>query len=58
MRRFWPLWALPSFIVALFPLAFLTHFLQEPAGFSIEPLGTTLFCYQFIEYALPIISLC
>ena len=58
MSRFWPLWALPSFIGALFPLAILTRILQEPAHFSIDPLETTLFCYQLIDYGLPIISLC
>ena len=28
LSRFWPLWAVPSFVGALFPLAMLTHLIR------------------------------
>ena len=63
LTRFWPLWAVPSFVGALFPLAMLTHLLRYGAeGLfgrgSNHALEVTGMYYDVVSYALPIISLC
>ena len=57
MMRFWPLWAAPSFIGALFPLAVLTQMLRWP-NTTYTALNLTSAYYEIVTYALPIISLC
>ena len=63
LSRFWPLWAVPSFVGALFPLAMLTHLLRYgPEGLfgrsDSYALEFTGIYYDVAAYALPIISLC
>ena len=63
LTRFWPLWAVPSFVGALFPLAMLTHLLRYGADglfgrCSSHALEFTGIYYDAVSYVLPIISLC
>ena len=63
LTRFWPLWAVPSFVGALLPLAMLTQLLSYGAeGFfgrsDNYALEFTGMYYDVVAYALPIISLC
>ena len=63
LTRFWPLWAVPSFVGALFPLAMLTQLLRygveglfgRSDSYALEFTGIY---YDVVSYALPIISLC
>ena len=55
LTRFWPLWATPSFVAALFPLAYLVNFLQW--GDNALPLEITQLYYEVVTYGVPIISL-
>jgi len=55
LTRFWPLWAVPSFIGALFPLVALTQILRY--GEDLEPLEVTRIYYDIVTYGVPIISL-
>ena len=57
LTRFWPLWAAPSFIGALFPLAVLTNLLRDP-HWDLSALQLTASYYEIVTYALPILSLC
>lgn len=57
LTRFWPLWAAPSFIGALFPLAVLTNLLRDP-HWDLTALQLTASYYEIVSYGLPIISLC
>ena len=57
LTRFWPLWAAPSFIGALFPLAVLTNLLRDP-HWDLTALQLTASYYEIVTYALPILSLC
>lgn len=57
MTRFWPLWAAPSFIGALFPLAALTNMLRY-ASWTPSALELTAAYYEIVAYAVPILSLC
>ena len=57
LTRFWPLWAMPSFIGALFPLAALTQLMRELEP-TLQPLEVTSVYYEVVNYAVPIISLC
>ena len=57
LTRFWPLWAAPSFVGALFPLAALTNMLRNP-HWNLTALQLTASYYEIVSYALPIISLC
>jgi len=63
LTRFWPLWAVPSFVGALLPLAMLTQLLS----YGVEglfgrgddyALEFTSMYYDVAAYAVPIISLC
>ena len=56
LTRFWPLWTAPSFIGALFPLAFLAQQLQNPM--DIRALDITAIYYEIVIYGVPVISLC
>ena len=56
LTRFWPLWAVPSFIGALFPLVALTQLLRYN-GQDLRPLEVTEIYYHIVTYAVPIISL-
>ena len=63
LTRFWPLWAVPSFVGALLPLAMLTQLLSHGVeGFfgrsDNYALEFTGMYYDVVAYALPIISLC
>ena len=58
MMRFWPLWAAPSFIGALIPLAYLTQLLRWSDRDLLSALNLTSAYYEVIAYALPILSLC
>ena len=55
LTRFWPLWAVPSFIGALFPLAALTQIMRYDE--TLQPLEVTEIYYQVVTYGAPIISL-
>ena len=64
LSRFWPLWAVPSFVGALFPLAMLTQLLRYgaegffgygPESYALEFTGTY---YDVVSSILPILSLC
>ena len=55
LTRFWPLWAMPSFVGALFPLAFLVNYLHYSD--DILPLEVTQLYYEVLAYGVPIISL-
>lgn len=55
LARFWPLWAMPSFVGALFPLAFLVNYLHS--SYDILPLEVTQLYYEALSYGVPIISL-
>ena len=55
LTRFWPLWATPSFVGALFPLAFLVNYTYW--GDDIQPLESTQLYYEVLTYGVPIISL-
>ena len=55
LTRFWPLWAMPSFVGALFPLAYLVNFLQF--GDYVPPLEITALYYEVVTYGVPVISL-
>jgi len=57
LTRFWPLWAAPSFIGALFPLACMTDMLRHHNS-SFNALELTAGYYEIVSYAVPIISLC
>ena len=56
LTRFWPLWAMASFIGSLFPLMM---FMELSRGYytSLEPLEMTEMYYNVLVYAVPIISL-
>ena len=63
LTRFWPLWAVPSFVGALFPLAMLTQLLSYGTeGFfgrvDDYALEFTGIYYDTAAYAVPILSLC
>ena len=62
LTRFWPLWAAPSFIGALFPLALLTHLIRygvkDLLGPDVNALSFTSFYYDVVAYILPVLSLC
>ena len=55
LTRFWPLWAAPSFIGALFPLAYLVNYLQWSE--DATALEITQMYYEVVSYGVPIISL-
>ena len=58
LTRFWPLWAVPSFVGALFPLAMLTQLLRygveglfgRSDSYALEFTGIY---YDVVSYALP-----
>ena len=54
LTRFWPLWAMASFIGAIFPLAMLTNSMW---GWDITALEMTEIYYNVVAYGLPTISL-
>jgi len=56
LTRFWPLWAAPSFIGALFPLAALTQLLRYNDSW-MKPLSATEIYYGIVAYGVPIVSL-
>ena len=64
LTRFWPLWAVPSFVGALVPLAMLTQLIRYGVdgllgtGNHNYPLEFTSIYYGAVTYAVPIISLC
>ena len=64
LTRFWPLWVVPTFVGALFPMAMLTHLLRYgPEGLfgrgaDSYALEFTGIYYDVAAYAVPIISLC
>ena len=55
LTRFWPLWAVPSFIGALFPMVALTQLIRYAE--RMEPLEVTEIYYHVVHYAVPFISL-
>jgi len=55
LTRFWPLWAVPSFIGALFPLVALTQIVRY--GEDLQPLEVTRTYYDIVTYGVPIVSL-
>ena len=63
LTRFWPLWAVPSFVGALFPLAMLTQLLRygveglfgRADNYALE---FTSIYYDVAAYGVPVISLC
>ena len=57
LTRYWPLWAAPSFVGALFPLAMLTQLLRRGVDAVGEPLVVTEAYYTVVARAVPIISL-
>ena len=64
LTRFWPLWAAPSFVGALFPLAMLTQLIRSGrtglfgSDAATHTLEFAAFYYEVVTYALPILSLC
>ena len=65
LSRFWPLWAVPSFVGALFPLAMLTHLIRYGlSGMFGNGTGSyyaqhfTEIYYQVVTRLLPVLSLC
>ena len=64
LTRFWPLWVVPSFVGALFPLAMLTQLIRYDleglfgSGSGSYALQFTSIYYDVAAYAVPIISLC
>lgn len=62
LTRFWPLWAAPSFIGALFPLALLTHLIRygvkDLLGSNGNALSFTSVYYDVVAYVVPILALC
>lgn len=64
LTRFWPLWVVPSFVGALFPLAMLTQLIRYGtegllgSGNHNYALEFTGIYYNVVSYAVPIISLC
>ena len=64
LTRFWPLWAVPSFVGALFPLAMLTQLIRYGVdglfgtGNHNYVLEFTRIYYSVVSYAVPILSLC
>ena len=64
LSRFWPLWAVPSFVGALFPLAMLTHLIRYGlSGMFGNGTGNyytlqfTDMYYQVVKQLLPALSL-
>ena len=63
LTRFWPLWAVPSFVGALFPLAMLTQLIRYGVDGLLgtgnhSALEFTSIYYDVVSYAVPILSLC
>ena len=61
LTRFWPLWTMPSFIGALFPLALLTQMIRygrDGVFGSSAALEVTGAYYEIVTYVVPILSLC
>ena len=63
LTRFWPLWAVPSFVGALFPLAMLTQLIRYGVDGLLgtgnhSALEFTSTYYDVVSYAVPILSLC
>jgi len=56
LTRFWPLWAVPSFVGALFPLVALTQLLRYD-GQELQALEVTEIYYNIVTYGVPVISL-
>ena len=55
LTRFWPLWAMASFVGSLFPL---TMFMELSRGhYRPEPLEMTEMYYTVVTYAIPLVSL-
>ena len=54
LTRFWPLWAMASFIGALFPLML---FMELSRGYEVETLEMTEMYYEVVTYGLPLVSL-
>ena len=55
LTRFWPLWAVPSFIGALFPLVGLTQIIRYGEG--LQPLEVTEIYYGVVAVGVPVVSL-
>ena len=64
LTRFWPLWAVPTFVGALFPMAMLTQLIRYGVdgllgtGNHNYALEFTSIYYGVVTYAVPVISLC